>query len=281
MRTFATTLALLVVPALAAAQEQPGEIAAPPPDGVAGAAEPTVDAAVAPAPAVSGLPAGALDVAYAAGVPGLAAGGRVEPGGALELPAGGCLRLVAADRAALTLCGPARARVEAAGDGRVTVLVDSGRGVLLADAPGAAISVAGRALVVEAGSAAFDSAAAQAAWLLAGRGSLDGAALAAAPAEAPADLRRPTLCSPPRPSISIRLGEPSAVIAAAAERRRSREREDDSTSSSAESSATCVDSADSSSATDPSQGGEGGVDPDARRDAGRVRIVVDVPWRSR
>ena len=75
----------------------------------------------------------------------------------------------------------------------------------------------------------------------------------------------------------VRLGDPAELVEqTTAAGARGGEGGDEGTTT--EGGATCVDSADSSSATDPSQGSDTGVDPDARRDEpGRVRIRIILP----
>jgi hypothetical protein len=157
--------------------------------------------------------------------------------------------------------------------------MESGRGVLYADGEGTMVSLGERALTIREGAAAFEAGGEPQAWLLAGEGMLDGRPLSDAPAEMVAALSRPDLCAPSTPSLRVRLGDPGILETAAVARARDADGAGGE-SATAEGGATCVDSADTSSATDPSQGADGGIDPDARRDIGRLRIRIRVPRRS-
>lgn len=259
-RTVTALVTLLSLPALAAAEE--------------GASPPAPEAVEV----ADALPATSLDVAYAEGGAEPRAGGTIEAGARVRLAAGQCLRLVAADRASVTLCGPAEAVAEAAGAG-LTFAVSSGRGVLRAGPAGAAVRVSGRLVAVRSGAAAFEATPAPLAWSLEGEAMVDGAPAPAAPPEIASELGAATLCAPPRPRISIRLGDPGA-LRAESERTRAAEAEGGGEAATAEGGATCVDSSSGSGASDPGQGGELGPDPGARRDAGRVLVHVEIPRRA-
>lgn len=268
MRISLSALALLPFVVASHASAEEGE----------GAEEVTADIEDGGEPEVDALGT-RLEVAWAGGDVGLEPGAQLAVGDTIEVDGGGCVRLWAAPGAAVVVTGPARLAVVAAA-GRpeaVGLEVLRGRGVMTATGAAAAIRVVGRRLVVRGGAVAFDASGEGRLWRLSGEVRLDGRPLEGE-APAPPELRRAGLCSPPRPVIEVSLGEPAAVVASL-EQRQATEAEEDSATATAEGGATCVDSADSSAASDPTQGGEGGVDPDARRDNGRVRVLIHLPSR--
>jgi len=228
-------------------------------------------------PVAAQTPASFQDVAFARGSAELVAGARLEPAHVLDLAPGHCVRLVSGDGAALLIQGPARARV--GGPGTETPLaVESGQGVFIANARGASIRLGDRVLEVWGGAVAFEVGSTVRGVPISGRARLAGALLGPA---VPGDedlLGLVDGCVPPRAELLVPLGDPASVVADAS-RRRAEGDQSGGDADTAEGGATCVDSPDSASATDPSQGSEGGVDPDARREAGRLRVILSVPVR--
>lgn len=241
---------------------------------------PPLDAPEAPTPLppVIGLPGTSLDVAFVESVNGLQPGDRLEPSRSVLIPEGGCLRLVAGLSAAVSLCGPTRAELSTR-ERRLIVSVSSGRGLLSADADGGAIAVAGHHVEVRGGTVSFETGGAPLATLVSGEvARIDGEALdvnAAGPDAS--ELLSSSFCAPPLTAISIALGDPAGLTSETSQAR-AQGGEGGDEAATAEGGATCVDSADSSAATDPNQGTDGGIDPDARRnEPGRLRLTIRLP----
>lgn len=273
-------LVVLWLPQLVWAQDAPISPESSPPEPAPDDAHPQADREpeIASTDTPPGLPVQSLEIVYHTGVSGLAAGQTVELGRPLSIGEDACLSLVAGDQASLSLTGPAEIHGERR-DRVVELAISSGRGVLLVDATGATIHLGDHVVSIRNGALAFDLSASTQVWLLEGEGRLDGAPLELAPNEAPRELARGDLCLPPRPRISISLGEPGELLADL-DRARNEESQTSGGGATAESGATCVDSSESSAATDPNQGMDSGIDPDARRNQGQIRLIVTVPRRS-
>ncbi len=235
-----------------------------------------------PEPAITdGLPGPSVFVAYVHGSAGLTAGEQIpSEGRTIELPDDGCIRLLAGESAGLAICGAARFRIEARQE-RFVVSIESGRG-LFTSASSGSITVSNRRLALESGIVYFDTSASPVALLISGEGAtFDGQAVEVAQEEGPArELRSPWWCAPPRPTLAVSLGDPSDIIEQS-ERARNQRDEGSSEDNTAEGGATCVDSADSASASDPNSTDGGQIDPDVRRDqSGRLRLIVRIPRRN-
>lgn len=272
-------LVAISLPQLVWAQDSPPSPESSPPEPAPDDGHPQAERGpeIASTDTPPGLPAQSLEIAHSGGAE-LAAGQTIELGRPLSIGEDACLSLVAGDHASLSLTGPA----EIHGEGRDRVMelaISSGRGVLLVDATGATIHLGDHVVSIRNGALAFDVSASTQVWLLEGEGRLDGAALELAPNEAPLELARGDLCLPPRPRISIPLGDPGELLADL-DRTRNEESQTSGGGATAESGATCVDSSESSAATDPNQGMDSGIDPDARRNEGQIRLIVTVPRRS-
>lgn len=231
-------------------------------------------------PPIVGVPGDHFDVSFVRDVEGLEAGGRLNPGRELTLPAGSCLRLVAESAASFGLCGPTRFTVRQRGE-RLVLVVERGRGLLDAGEEGAALEVGGRPLVVRSGRVTFDTSASPAATMVFGEAaSFDGNALEVVESRssaAAAEVLAADWCAPARPMLTVTLGDPESLMADVEQTRRDAATSDGE-GATAESGATCVDSADSSSASSPTTGDGVVIDPDVRQeDLGTLRLTIRVP----
>jgi hypothetical protein len=168
-------------------------------------------------------------------------------------------------------------------DDQLAFTVVSGRGLLLSDDRGASIEVGGHRVSVREGTIFFNAAAQPVAELVTGeQAELDGQALVRSPSTAESsDLLAPGWCAPPRPELVIPIGSPVELVEAV-EGAHSETPEGEQDDATAEGGATCVDSADTGAASDPTTGEGVTVDPDVRRDdVGRLTITIHVPRRSR
>jgi hypothetical protein len=244
-----------------------------------GDASPAEEAPPEP-PAIVGLPGQHLDVSFLHAVDGLRAGGRLTPGRDLELSEGSCIRLLAGQTASVAVSGPGRLRVEER-QGRLLLSIVAGRGVFAVGDEGAALQLGEALLVSRGGLATFDAAASPAVSLVSGSEAwLDGERLEAVESGAAATasaLLAPDWCAPPRPALAVPLGDARSLVANVETARRDATAAEDE-GATAESGATCVDSADSGSASSPTTGDGVVIDPDVRRDeTGRLRLTIRVP----
>ncbi len=227
-----------------------------------------------------GIPGDELTVAFVRGAADLAAGDRISPPRAVEISSEGCLRLVAGDAVALAFCGPASFEVEAR-EGHLGLRVTAGRGLLAAGEGGAAIEIGGERLVAAGATVLFEAGATPEAQLL-GQGQARLGDRALEPQESPNaddELLSPWWCAPQRPVLMVRLGDPSELVDRAAQARRERE-EGGEEETTAEGGATCLDAADSSTASDVSDHDSGELGPDVQEnDTGRLRVVIELPGR--
>lgn len=231
-------------------------------------------------PSVSGVPGEHLDVSFVRAVDGVERGESLRPGRELALSDGSCLRLVAESAASFGFSGPSRLALRER-SGRVVVAVEAGRGVVAVGEEAAALEIGSRTLVLREAVVTFDTTSAPAATLVTGEAAaLDGAPLAAVETRedaVAAELLAADWCSPPRPRLALSLGDPESLMADVEQTRRAAASSDDE-GATAESGATCVDSADSASASSPNTGDGVVIDPDVRQEnAGTLRLTIRVP----
>ncbi len=220
-----------------------------------------------------------VDVVWSQGVEGITSGEGLEAPRRVDVSGDGCLRVLVGDAATLSLCGAAHLDIV---DDAPSLAIRGGRGALWVVDHALTVMLDGRALRLQRGIAVFDTSRASPVILVAGTGSFDGQPLQVMSRENTRELLDEAhRCGPQRPQLNVPLGEPAA-IAEAVEVARTQEADDEGENASAEGGATCIDSADSASATDPTQGPDSGIDPDARRDEeGILRIRIRLPTSRR
>jgi hypothetical protein len=263
----------------ASAEEMPADEASAEEMPVDEAPAETVEPDESPRPPVVGLRAEALLIVASRGQERLRTGSALDVGREIQLSEGDCLRLVAGESAALAFCGPARFRLGAA-DGRLDLTVLSGRGFLSASGTGASIVVSGLRVTAWAATVSFDASASPSFSLVSGeRGDVDGHQLEPASSGATVvaqELLESGWCAPMLPPLRVALGDPQEIVGEV-ERARAAADSGSEEEATAESGATCVDNADSSSASNPTTDGAV-IDPDMRREnRGRVRVHIAIP----
>lgn len=230
-------------------------------------------------PNIVGIRGSSIGVAFVRNIEGVRPGTLLTADRSLTLGPESCLRLVSVRSVSLSICGPAEIELGSENN-RLMIHVLSGRGMLTSLNPGSSIRVSGRLVFAQNSSVYFDTSQNPTALMLAGElAGLDGQAFERSPSPPQAsDVLSSNFCTPETQRLTFAIGDPNQLVAATAQRR-AQDSQGEQEGATTEGGATCVDSA-GGAASDPSQSGDGGIDPDARqREPGTLRVIIRLPER--